>query len=92
MLLHIFVTIFLLSNSRIYCDYACPTSWTIYNNSFCHKVVVTPATSFQAQQICISLGGYLADPTDFDELNAIVNGVVKNAWSVPQWGPQWTWV
>ena len=45
----------------------CASGWTIYNNAFCHKVVVTPTNAFVAQQVCRSLGGYLADPTDIVE-------------------------
>jgi hypothetical protein len=36
------------------------------------------------------LGGYLADPIDINEYNAIKNGVVQSAWNI--WGAQNVWV
>ena len=68
----------------------CPSGWKIYNNLFCHKVVVAPSNAFVAQQVCRSLGGYLADPIDINEYNAIKNGVVQSAWNI--WGAQNVWV
>jgi hypothetical protein len=67
----------------------CPTGWTSYTHRYCHKVVVTPANAFQAQQVCRSLGAYLADPIDIDEFNAIKD-VVKMSWNT--WGVQNVWV
>jgi hypothetical protein len=79
-----------LKVSVIHSQVYCPTGWKIYNNTFCHKLVVSPANAYEAQQVCRSLGGYLADPTDTSEYNAIKNGVVKSAWNI--WGSQLVWV
>jgi hypothetical protein len=51
--------------------------------------VVTNANAFQAQQVCRSLGGYLADPTDINEFN-VVKDVVQTAWNTH--GKQDVWV
>jgi hypothetical protein len=76
-----------LIHSRSYPE--CPSGWTSYTHQYCHKVMVTPANAFQAQQVCRSLGGYLADPTDKQELDTIKK-VVQKAWDT--YGRQDVWV
>jgi hypothetical protein len=89
-MLYYILLICVVKVSLIHSQVYCPLGWTMYNNAYCHKVVVTPANAFQAQQVCWSLGAYLADPTDINEFNAIKNGVVKTAWNT--WGAQNVWV